>query len=114
MHELSVAMSLLDAAEEEAEHHDGRVQAIHLKLGPLSGVVKEALLSAFEMAREGTSMAGASLLIEETPVVVYCPKCQARRELASIQTFACPVCGSPVSEVVKGKELEMVALEMES
>ena len=41
MHELSIAMSILDVAEEEAERQGGaRVVAVHLKLGPLSGVVQ--------------------------------------------------------------------------
>ncbi len=112
MHELSVAMSLLDAVEEAAERHSGRVQAIHLKLGLLSGVVKEALLSAFEMARDGTTLEDVQLLIEEVPVVVYCPTCRAQRRIASVQWFCCPTCDSPTSEVVQGKELELVGLEM--
>jgi len=113
MHELSIALSVIEAAEEEAERHSGRVQAIHLKLGPLSGVVKEALLSAFEMACEVSTLAGARLVIEEVPIVVYCPHCQARQPIASMQWFCCPACDSPASEVVQGKELEVVALEME-
>ncbi len=113
MHELSIALSLIDTVEEEAERHSGRVSAIHLKLGPLSGVVAEALVSAFEMAREGTTLAGARLVIEEMPVVVYCSTCQARQPVASIQWFCCPVCDTPAAEVVQGKELEVVALEME-
>jgi len=58
MHELSVAMSLIDAVEEEAPRHGGRVVAVHLKLGPLSGVAKEALLSAFELACAGSTLEG--------------------------------------------------------
>ena len=50
MHELSIALSLLDQVAEEAERRGGvQVHAIHLRLGPLSGVVKEALLSAYEL-----------------------------------------------------------------
>lgn len=113
MHELSVAISLIEAVEEEAERHEGRVHTIHLKLGPLSGVVKEALVSAFEMAREGTPIAEARLVVEETPVVVYCSRCQARQPIKSIEWFCCPVCETPSSEVVSGKELELVALEIE-
>ena len=113
MHELSVALSLIDAVEEEAQRHSGRVQAVHLKLGPLSGVVKEALLSAFEIARAGTTVEGARLVIEEAPIVIYCPRCQARQPVASMQWFCCPACDTPASEVVQGKELELVALEME-
>ena len=55
MHELSIAMSLLDMIEEQVDIRGGvRVFAVHLKLGPLSGVVKEALQSAYELACEGT------------------------------------------------------------
>ena len=77
MHELSIAMSILDMAGEEAENRGGgRVLGIHLKLGPLSGVVKEALLSAFGLAQESDPLAEAQLIIEEVPLVVYCPNCQ--------------------------------------
>ena len=51
MHELSIAMSILDVAGEEAQRLNAKVIAIRLKLGPLSGVVKEALLSAYDLAR---------------------------------------------------------------
>ena len=45
MHELSIAMSILDVAREESEQRGGvRVEVIHLKIGALSGVVKDALL----------------------------------------------------------------------
>ena len=67
MHELSIALSILDFAAEEAERRGGRVVAVHLRLGPLSGVVKEALLSAYELAREGTPLAAAALVVEEVP-----------------------------------------------
>ncbi len=78
MHELSIAMSILDMAEEEAIRRGGvRVEAIHLKLGPLSGVAKEALLSAYDLARESTPLAACRLMIEEVPIVAYCQNRQA-------------------------------------
>jgi len=52
MHELSIAMSIVELAEEEAERRGVRIDVVHLKLGALSVVVKEALLSCYEM-REG-------------------------------------------------------------
>ena len=43
VHELSIALSILDVAEEEMERRGNvPVEAIYLKVGPLSGVVKEA------------------------------------------------------------------------
>jgi hydrogenase nickel incorporation protein HypA/HybF len=71
MHELSIAMSIVEMAEEEAQRHGSRVSAVHLKLGALSGVVKEALLSSFEMACFDTPLAGSCLVIEEVPIVVF-------------------------------------------
>jgi hydrogenase nickel incorporation protein HypA/HybF len=75
--------------------------------------VKAALESAFGLASEGTILEGASLLIEEVPIVAYCPNCLAERAVNSIQWFVCPVCESPLSEVIRGRELEVIALEIE-
>jgi hydrogenase nickel incorporation protein HypA/HybF len=113
MHELSIALSILDIAEEEAGRRGGRVAAVHLKLGRLSGVVKEALASAYEMAREGSPLARAELVIEEVPLVVHCPACDADRTPASMPILCCPACGAATNEVVSGRELEVSALEIE-
>jgi hydrogenase nickel incorporation protein HypA/HybF len=113
MHELSIALSILDLVAEEAERRGGRVVAVHLKLGPLSGVAKEALLSAYDLAREGTPLAGADLRIEEVPVVARCPACAAARTLV-FPHLCCPTCGAPTPDVVSGREREVVALEIES
>ena len=113
VHELSIAMSIVEMASEEAERHHGQVSAVHLKLGALSGVVKAALLSCYEMACEATPLAGSRLVIEEIPIAIFCDGCQARHTLASAQLFCCPQCGAPSSNVVQGKELEVVALELD-
>jgi hydrogenase nickel incorporation protein HypA/HybF len=112
MHELSIAMSIVDLAEQEAEQRGVSISAVHLKLGPLSGVVKKALLSAYEMACEQTSLEGSRLIIEEVPIMVHCPKCAASRTLPSMQSFFCPACGLPVSEVLQGRELLVTGLEV--
>jgi hydrogenase nickel incorporation protein HypA/HybF len=114
MHELSIAMSIVEMAEEQSERNGGvKVTAVHLKLGPLSGVVKRALENAFSLAREGTILENAELLVEQVPIVAHCPKCQADRTLPSMQRFTCPICETPVSEIIHGRELEVVALEIE-
>ncbi len=113
MHELSIAMSIVELAEEQIGPSSGmRVNAVHLKLGALAGVVKDALLSSYELACEGTGLQGSHLIIEEVPVEVYCQQCQSPRTLPSIQWFACPACQSPVSEVIRGRELLVVAMEI--
>jgi hydrogenase nickel incorporation protein HypA/HybF len=114
MHELSIALSIVELAEEESERQGGaRINAVHLKLGRLSGVVTTALESAFSTAVEGTILEGAFLLVEDVPIVANCPECRAERTIASIQSFVCPVCRSSLTEVIHGTELEVVALEIE-
>ena len=83
-----------------------------MKLGPLSGVVKDALVTAYAVAREGTGLAEAELIIEEVPLLVQCPACQATRDAVSIQQLQCRACGTPTRHVVSGRELEIVALEV--
>lgn len=114
MHELSLAMSLVDIAQEEGQRLGARVSAVHLRLGVLAGVVREALESSYEMASADTPLAGSKLIIEEVPVVMLCPRC-GEQPLADAAAFwmGCPACGSPPAEVHGGRELEVVALEIE-
>jgi hydrogenase nickel incorporation protein HypA/HybF len=113
MHELSIAMSIIEGATEEAQRHGAvKVSAVHLKLGPLSGVAKEALLFSYELACEGTALEGSRLVIQEVPAIAFCTSCEVERAIVSIQTMRCPVCGAPPPQVAQGREIEIVALEI--
>jgi hydrogenase nickel incorporation protein HypA/HybF len=113
MHELSIAVSLVEAAEEEATKRGATgVSAVHLRLGPLSGVEKESLLFSYGLAIEGTPLEGSRLLIEDSPVMVFCTACQTCRPIRSLQSFCCSTCDTPATDVVQGRELEVVALEI--
>jgi hydrogenase nickel incorporation protein HypA/HybF len=112
MHELSIAMSLIDAASEEAQRRRARVLVVHLKVGPLSGVVSEALKGAYELAREGSLLEDAELVIEETPIRMQCAECRTERGVVSIQELRCAACGSPATEITSGRELEVFAMEI--
>jgi hydrogenase nickel incorporation protein HypA/HybF len=114
MHELSIAASILDLAQEEAERRGLRVIAVHLKLGALAGVVKEALFGSYEMVAAGTPLEGSRLVIEDVPIVVFCPACRERRKLKYMNLFQCPECGTPTPEILEGKELQVTALEVET
>jgi hydrogenase nickel incorporation protein HypA/HybF len=113
VHELSIALSLVDLAQEEGRKHGGRVSALHLRIGALAGIVPDALLASYEMASADTPLAGSRLVIEDVPVTVWCPQCNAERELSSVQHFCCAECGTPTSRIERGRELELVALEIE-
>jgi len=63
MHELSIALSLVDAVCEELPRIGSHVsvKAVHVRIGPLSGVVPDALAFAFDIASSGSAIAGARL-----------------------------------------------------
>jgi hydrogenase nickel incorporation protein HypA/HybF len=112
MHELSIAMSIVEMAQEEAERRSAQVDAVYLDLGTLSGVVKEALLFSYEVACGDTPLQGSRLVVRDVPVEVYCPACKSPKTLPSVQWFCCPDCGTQTSEVLHGKELIITALEL--
>jgi len=113
MHELSIALSIIEGASQEAlSRGAAQVHAVHLKLGALSGVVKDALLFSYGLACEGTALEGSKLVIEDIPVTVYCSTCDAEKTLDSIQRFCCPSCGTLTPDIVSGKQLELVAIEI--
>jgi hydrogenase nickel incorporation protein HypA/HybF len=113
MHELSIALSIVDLACAEAESRGAPgVDVVYLRLGPLSGVVKEALLFSYEIACQQTPLEGSKLLIEEVPILVNCPLCRERRSVQSMQSLCCAECGTPTPEILEGRELMVTALEL--
>lgn len=115
MHELSIAMSIVDAASEEARRLGATaVDAVYVRVGDLSGVVSDALRFSYELAAADTILASSNLVIEPIAVTVHCPTCDEERPVRSTQTLSCRVCGSPSAEIVKGRELLLTALEIRS
>lgn len=115
MHELSIAISLVEGASEEASRHPGEyVEAVRLKLGRASGVVKEALLFCYELACEGTPIAGSRLEIEDVETAVFCDRCKEESEIEDIRDLRCQRCGRPSGKVVRGREILIVGLELRS
>jgi hydrogenase nickel incorporation protein HypA/HybF len=113
VHELSIAMSLVDAACEKAQMlGDVRVDAVCVAIGPLSGVEKDALEFCFEDAVRGTAIEGARLDIEDAPLTALCPTCGEARRLVSIQHLRCVVCGALAGDILGGRELDLIALEV--
>lgn len=112
MHELSIALSIIEGVEQELARHNGvRVAAVYLRLGPLSGVVKDALLFSYDLACEGTRLQGSKLEIDEIPIILYCATCGEERP-AELQRLSCAVCGNPSGDIRRGAELEVFALEL--
>ena len=113
MHELSIALSIIEGVEEELARRPGaQVAAVHLRLGLLSGVAKDSLLFSYELACQDTPLQGSRLAIEEIPVVLYCNVCAQERPAISMQRLCCDVCDNPSADIRRGSELEVFALEL--
>ena len=112
MHELSIALSIVDGALEELQRHQGaRAEAIHLRLGHLSGVDREALMFSYDVARRETALERSRLIIEEVPIYIFCPACDAERPIAHFPELTCAQCGA-AGPVVHGEELEITGMEI--
>src|SRR6202789_1186779 len=85
MHELSIAISMIEQVIEESESRGGLdVEVVHLRLGVFSGVDKEALLFSYALACKGTRLEGSPLVVETVPLVIYCPSCKRERTPLSV------------------------------
>jgi hydrogenase nickel incorporation protein HypA/HybF len=114
LHELSIVHGIIETVSESAEVAKAKqIVAVYLRVGALSGVVKGALLFSFDLATEGTPLAGARLVVEELPVVIFCKTCDRAVELPGMQSFRCPVCQTPSGDIRQGKELEVRSIEIE-
>jgi hydrogenase nickel incorporation protein HypA/HybF len=113
MHELSIALSMIDEIVEQSEARGGlEVKAVHLKLGVFSGVDKSALLFAYELACEGTALQGSLLVITTVPLLIYCPQCMQQRTPVSVYQLCCPECLVPTQDIITGREIEVESLEV--
>jgi hydrogenase nickel incorporation protein HypA/HybF len=66
MHEVSIALSLIELATSQVELEAGeRVDVLHLDVGVLSGVDPAALRFSFDVAAMGTPVEGARLDIQQ-------------------------------------------------
>lgn len=113
MHELSIVLSIIDQVIETcAERELDAVDVVHLRVGTLSGVDGQALLYAWQVAREGTVLDRAELEIERVPLVIRCEQCGRNRTPSSLYELSCSSCSSPEQTILTGQELELVSLEI--
>ena len=114
MHELSIVQSVVATVSEAmAGRERERIVSVRLRVGMLSGVVEGALQFGYELATEGTLLAGSRLEVATLPVVIYCKPCDQLVELNGIQSFRCPHCGTPSGDVRQGRELDIESVEIE-
>ena len=112
MHEFGIASGLLDSVVAAADKNGAKsVESIRLRIGRLSGVVFESLEFAFQALSEGTKAQGAKLVVEEIPVTCFCTPCNKLFESASV-SYRCPDCGAISRDLRRGREMEIVSIEV--
>lgn len=105
---------MVEQIEEEMKlHENDTVDAVHVRIGVLSGVDAEALRFAFELACEGSELAGSRLEVESIGLLVHCPQCAVTHRPDPLRMF-CPRCITPEQTILEGRELEIRALELTS
>jgi hydrogenase nickel incorporation protein HypA/HybF len=113
MHELSIAVNIVDGALEELRRQGAeQATAVHLRMGRLSGVDREALLFSYGIACQDTALADSRLVIEDVEVAILCPSCNAERPTRSFPVLTCAECGAFAKRVVHGEELEITGMEI--
>ena len=115
---MSIAQNLLEMIRQEmADHGATKLHTVHIRYGRLSNLVPEALEFAFKALTGDTELEGASLVLEEMPLVVKCCGCQQEftpEEAVNLMYIPCPHCGEEFGhEVISGKELYLDRLEAE-
>lgn len=110
MHELSIAMNIVEIAEEEAEKSGAsRIMKIELVVGKLSGVVYEALDFALQEAIKNTMLEKAEIKIIQLAGEARCLKC-SHTFLAENLFENCPKCNHQICQITQGKELKINSL----
>lgn len=108
MHELGVALELVDAIAARAG--SGRVQRVVLEVGPLSSVLPDALSFCFDLATEGTAVAGAALEVRGGVATARCRSCEQRLSLMRASDRCS--CGAYDLEWLSGDALTILELEV--
>ena len=108
MHELAIAESVVDSVTQRLP--GATVTCVHLEIGALSGVAPDSIRFCFDLAAEGTGLAGARLEITEPAARCRCRACGA--EFQPDSPIVLCACGSPDVTVLAGEELKIVSVQV--
>jgi hydrogenase nickel incorporation protein HypA/HybF len=107
MHEVSIMRNLLEIVTATAEREGAeRIDAIHLRIGEMSGVNPDSLDFAFGILSRGTRAEGGRLECERIPLEARCSFCSGAFHPQDL-VFRCPSCGSSSVEIIAGREMEV-------
>jgi len=112
MHELGIAQNILEIVRQSVlKEQIEAVRGIKVRVGQLSGVVPDSLDFCFNVIVNDTELRRASLAIEQVPTTSECRNCMHRFQVEEFD-FVCPACRSTNLELISGKELEIIEIEL--
>lgn len=105
MHEAGIAESILGIANDVARENGlTRVTAITIQIGKFTGIEPDALDFAFQLMTKDTPMEDAELVIEKTPLLLRCKKCEGEYGVEG-EDLHCPLCGAEDFLILQGREM---------
>src|SRR6266542_1101813 len=113
MHEASVALGILDIITDKCGAEGYTViESVRLKIGRAAGIMPEALVFTFDVAKNETPAKDAQLLIDIVPLGGFCKDCKSDFEVEETYVLNCPLCGSSSFKIEKGYEMEIVEIDV--
>jgi hydrogenase nickel incorporation protein HypA/HybF len=112
MHELSIALGIVDIAEKEIKKaKKDRIELIELEIGTLAGIEFDSLDFIWPSAVKNTVLEDAKRKINIIEGLATCGDCNYTFNLKKIYD-SCPKCNSHLKAIIKGKELRVICLEV--
>jgi len=110
MHEFSIAMSIIEIAENEAKKESATaINELVLDIGTQAGIEFYALDTALQMAVKDTMLENANIQVNKIQARVKCTECNTEFEVNNIFD-PCPECNSLYHELLCGKEMQIKSL----
>ena len=113
MHETDMTKALILTIKDwwQSQPTPAKIAAVHLVVGKFTCVEPVSLQFAFEVQSRNTFLAGAKLVIRETPLIAFCHGCQQEYFPEIGIHYACPQCHSPMEDIRSGRELKIERVE---
>ena len=110
MHELSIAQSIVELAEDVAfKEQADSIQSIDIEIGALSGVVFDALEFALGMTIKNTKLEKAKINYLEINGLADCLNCNFQFKTNDLLAL-CPNCNKANFKIINGKQLRIKSL----
>jgi len=113
VHEVSLARSIWRQVEAEMAPRTGRLLALDLVVGAFSGADPESLEFALGLLVGESAWPEARVRIRTEPLAMVCEAC-GREFTPEHFHLVCPACGSTDADPVRGTDLRLESLEVET